>query len=101
MQNTGAAGIRQLTRKHSTDQQSVPMWEMVKWNLQTATAEQNILYMHHSHNLMLLQHKGGDESADGTIMFENHSALAPPVQPMPNLMLCTLAYEVVALRFSR
>lgn len=88
-------------RTHSTYQQSVLMWEIVQWNLWTPIAEQNVLYIHYSHNLTLLQHKGGTESVDGNIMFENSSALAPPIQPTPNLMICTLAYEVVGLRFSR
>lgn len=77
------------------------MWEPVKRNLWTLIAEQNVLYMYCSRNLTLPPHKCGAESVDGNIMFENNSALALPIQPMPNLTLCTLAYEVVGLRFSR
>lgn len=87
--------LRELTRTHRTYRQSVLMRETTKQNLWTLIAEQNVLYLHSSHTLPLLQHKRGAERVDGSIMFENSSKTTAPIQPMPNLMLCTLVFEDV------
>lgn len=68
----------QLTGTQSTYRQSVFMQDIVKWNLWTLIAEQNVLYVHYSCNHMELQHKCEAENVDKPLsaLVENSSALA-------------------------
>lgn len=65
-------------------------------------AEQNVLYVHSSRNQMELQHKRGAENVDMTLRATSYLKTIQPLHlPLLKLVLCTLAYEVVDLRFSR
>lgn len=71
--------LGQLTRTHSTYQQSVFMQDAVTRNLWTPIAEQNVLYMHCSCNHLEVQNKHGAPKCrcapEGNLMFENKSVL--------------------------